>query len=397
MPFPTIADLGDLRGKTALVRADLNVPMVDGRVTEDSRLRAVVPTVRALRDAGARVVLLSHFGRPKGERRPDMSLEPLVAPLADLLGEPVAFGDDCIGEPAMAALDKGQGVTLLENLRFHPGEEDNDPGFADALAALGDVYINDAFSAAHRAHASTEALAHRLAKAAGESLRAELEALEKALGTPDRPVAAIVGGAKVSTKLKVLEHLIDKVDHLIIGGAMANTFLAAQGVDVKASLFEADLVDTARQILNAAAAKSCAVHLPDQVVVAEDLATGVPSRIVPLDQLHAGDKILDIGPASAEQLADLLGQCRTLVWNGPLGAFEISPFDRATVKLARAAADLTEQGRLISVAGGGDTVAALVQAQVRDRLSHVSTAGGAFLEWMEGRELPGVAALMAKA
>lgn len=391
--FKTIADLGDLTGKVALVRADLNVPMADDVVSDDTRLRAVVPTIAALKNTGARVALLSHFGRPKGQRVPAMSLASLVKPLSDLLGTDVAFAHDCIGMAAQTALGLAAPVTLLENLRFHSGEESNDPAFADALAALGDVYVNDAFSAAHRAHASTDALARRLPAAAGESMRGELEALEQALGQPQAPVAALVGGAKVSSKLAVLEHLLPKVDHLIIGGGMANTFLAARGVDVKASLCEHDLTQTARAIMAKAASAGCAIHLPTDALAARAFKAGAEHRVVPVDGLGPGEMILDIGPDSAKALGDLLKNCRTLVWNGPLGAFEIPPFDGATVQVARAAADLTGMGKLLTVAGGGDTVAALAHAGVKTGFTHVSTAGGAFLEWMEGKTLPGVAAL----
>ena len=390
--FKTLDDLGDVRGKRALVRVDLNVPMQDGRVTDDTRLRATLPTVTELADKGAIVLLLAHFGRPKGAPRPDMSLALVTRPYEQVLGRPVQF----IGEwdpQAMATLAPGD-VAILENVRFHPGEEENDPAFAGQLAALGDLYVNDAFSAAHRAHASTEGLARRLPAYAGRAMEAELKALEAALGNPERPVAAVVGGAKVSTKLDVLKHLVGKVDHLIIGGGMANTFLAARGVNVGKSLAERDLAGTAEEILDAAERANCIVHLPYDVVVAKEFAANPPSlRTCNVHEVAADEMILDIGPAAVEALADVLKNVRTLVWNGPLGAFETPPFDAATVALARTAAALTQEGSLVSVAGGGDTVAALNLAGVAGDFTFVSTAGGAFLEWMEGRALPGVAAL----
>ena len=395
--FRTLDDLGDVRGKRALVRVDLNVPMQDGEVTDDTRLRATLPTVAELADKGAIVLLLAHFGRPKGIRRPDMSLALVTRPYEAVLGRPVRFIDDCCGEDAaraIATLAPGD-VAILENTRFHAGEEQNDPALAAAMAGLGDLYVDDAFSAAHRAHASTEGLAHLLPAYAGRAMQAELEALEKALGNPERPVAAVIGGAKVSTKLDVLRHLVGKVDHLIIGGGMANTFLAARGVDVGKSLAEHEMKQTALDILDAADRARCTVHLPYDVVVAKEFAAHPPSlRTCNVHEVAADEMILDIGPAAVEALADALKTCRTLVWNGPLGAFETPPFDAATVALARTAAALTQEGSLVSVAGGGDTVAALNQAGVADDFTFVSTAGGAFLEWMEGRELPGVAALM---
>jgi phosphoglycerate kinase len=394
--FRTLDDLGDVAGKRALVRVDLNVPMQDGRVTDDTRLRATLPTVAGLADRGAIVLLLAHFGRPKGERRDDMSLAQVVDAYADVLGRPVAFIADCWGDEARAAVAKlaPGDVAILENTRFHAGEESNDPALATAMAALGDLYVNDAFSAAHRAHASTEGLAHLLPAYAGRSMEAELNALEKALGRPERPVAAVVGGAKVSTKLDVLKNLVGKVDHLIIGGGMANTFLAARGVAIGKSLAERDLTGTAEEILDAADRANCTVHLPYDVVVAKEFAANPPSlRTCNVHEVAADEMILDIGPAAVEALADALKTCRTLVWNGPLGAFETPPFDAATVALARTAAALTLEGSLVSVAGGGDTVAALNQAGVADDFTFVSTAGGAFLEWMEGKELPGVKAL----
>ena len=394
--FRTLDDLGDVHGRRALVRVDLNVPMQDGVVTDDTRLRATLPTVTELADKGAIVLLLAHFGRPRGERRPDMSLALVTRPYSAVLGRPVRFIDDCCGPAAaeaVATLAPGD-VAILENTRFHAGEEKNDPALAAAIAELGDLYVDDAFSAAHRAHASTEGVAHLLPAYAGRAMQAELEALEKALGNPERPVAAVVGGAKVSTKLDVLRHLVGKVDHLIIGGGMANTFLAARGVDVGRSLAEHDLEATALDILDAADRVRCTVHLPYDVVVAKEFAPNPPSlRTCNVHEVAPDEMILDIGPAAVEALADALKTCRTLVWNGPLGAFEMPPFDAATVALARTAAALTQGGGLVSVAGGGDTVAALNQAGIADDFSFVSTAGGAFLEWMEGRELPGVAAL----
>jgi phosphoglycerate kinase len=391
----TLDDMGDVRGRRVLVREDLNVPMDGARVTDDTRLRAAAPTLAELSDKGAVVLILAHFGRPKGERRPDMSLSLVVHALRDVIGRPVTFIDDCQGADAaeaIALLQPGD-VAVLENTRFHDGEERNDPALADAIAALGDLYVNDAFSAAHRAHASTEGLAHRLPAFAGRSMQAELEALERALGGPEHPVAAVVGGAKVSTKLDVLKQMVAKVDHLIIGGGMANTFLFARGVDVGRSLCERDLADTALAILEAAERANCTVHLPYDVVVAREFRPNPATRTVNVHEVAADEMILDVGPAATEALADVLKTCRTLVWNGPLGAFETPPFDAATVALARTAAALTQSGGLVSVAGGGDTVAALNQAGVASEFSFVSTAGGAFLEWMEGKELPGVFAL----
>jgi phosphoglycerate kinase len=396
--FRTLDDLGDVRGKRALVRVDLNVPMADGAVTDDTRLRATLPTVTELAGKGAIVLLLAHFGRPKGERRPDMSLALVTRPYERILGRPVRFVGDCQGELARENVDQMQAgdVAILENTRFHSGEEKNDPALARAMAELGDVYVNDAFSAAHRAHASTEAIARLLPAYAGRAMEAELKALRKALGEPERPVAAVVGGAKVSTKLEALRHLVARVDHLIIGGGMANTFLAARGVGVGKSLCEHELSGTALEILDAAERARCIVHLPYDVVVAKEFAPDPLSlRTCNVHEVAADEMILDIGPAAVEALADVLKTCRTLVWNGPLGAFETPPFDRATVQLARTAAALTEAGQLVSVAGGGDTVAALNHAGVADGFTFVSTAGGAFLEWMEGKELPGVKALEA--
>ncbi|MGN6277795.1 MAG: phosphoglycerate kinase [Sphingomonas sp.] len=390
--FKTLDDMGDVAGKRVLVREDLNVPMADGSVTDDTRLRATIPTVTELADNGAIVLVLAHFGRPKGERKPDMSLAMITKPYSQVLGRPVRFIDWDGAEDAAATLQNGD-IAVLENTRFFAGEEKNDQQVVDRLAALGDLYVNDAFSAAHRAHASTEGVAHKLPAFAGRAMEAELDALEKALGNPQHPVAAVVGGAKVSTKLDVLKHLVSKVDHLIIGGGMANTFLAARGVDVGKSLCEHDLTGTAEQILDAADVSGCTVHLPYDVVVAKEFKANPETRTVNVHEVAADEMILDIGPAATEALGDVLKTCKTLVWNGPLGAFETPPFDAATVALARTAAALTKEGSLISVAGGGDTVAALNQAGVADDFTFVSTAGGAFLEWMEGKDLPGVAAL----
>lgn len=390
--FKTLDDMGDITGKRVLVREDLNVPMADGKVTDDTRLRAAIQTVAELADKGAKVLVLAHFGRPKGVPSAEFSLAQVVKPFEQVLGRPVRYIDWEGDAAAVATLNDGD-IALLENTRFFGGEEKNDPAVVDRFASLGDLYVNDAFSAAHRAHASTEGLAHKLPAFAGRQMEAELDALDKALGTPEHPVAAVVGGAKVSTKLDVLKHLVAKVDHLIIGGGMANTFLAARGVDVGKSLCEHDLTGTAEEILDAADAAGCTVHLPYDVVVAKEFRANPPVRTINVHEVAADEMILDVGPAATEALADVLKTCKTLVWNGPLGAFEIPPFDAATVSLARTAAALTKEGQLVSVAGGGDTVAALNQAGVGGEFSFVSTAGGAFLEWMEGKELPGVAAL----
>ena len=395
--FKTLDDLPeDLSGKKVLVRVDLNVPMDGAKVTDDTRLRAMLPTVLELSDRGAIVLLLSHFGRPKGETRPDMSTAQLVLPIHRLAGRSVRFIEDCQGpeaERAVATMLPGN-IGVLENTRFHAGEERNDPELAKAMAALGDFYVDDAFSASHRAHASTEGITHYLPSFAGRAMEAELNALGRALGSPERPVAAVVGGAKVSTKLAVLGHLVSKVDHLIIGGGMANTFLAARGVNVGESLCEHGLTGEADGIFDAAEKAGCTIHLPYDVVVAKEFAPNPPSlRTCNVHEVQADEMILDVGPAAVEALADVLKTCRTLVWNGPLGAFEVPPFDEATVALAETAAALTKEGSLISVAGGGDTVAALNHAGVAQDFTFVSTAGGAFLEWMEGRTLPGVAAL----
>jgi len=395
MTFRTLDDIGPVAGKRVLVRADLNVPLDHGAVGDATRLQAVVPTLSELADAGAVVVVLSHFGRPQNGPDPALSLRAVAAALGSVVGRPVTFIPDCIGsatETAVGALASGS-IAVLENTRFHPGEEANDPAFIAALARLGDLYVNDAFSAAHRAHASTEGLAHVLPAFAGRAMAAELDALAKALGHPTHPVAAVVGGAKVSSKLGVLMHLVDRVDHLIIGGAMANTFLAARGIDVGASLFERDMLQTACEVLAHAAAAQCTVHLPYDVVVATAFKANAAHRTVNVHEVAANEMILDIGPHAVEALGDVLKVCRTLVWNGPMGAFELPPFDAATVALAQTAAALTQGAGLVSVAGGGDTVAALNHAGCGDRFTYVSTAGGAFLEWMEGKALPGVLAL----
>jgi phosphoglycerate kinase len=395
--YKTLDDLPeDLTGKKVLVRVDLNVPMDGAKVTDDTRLRAMLPTVLELSNRGAVVLLLSHFGRPKGESRPDMSTAQLVLPIHRLAGRSVRFIEDCQGpeaERAIATMLPGN-IGVLENTRFHAGEEKNDPELAKAMAALADYYVDDAFSASHRAHASTEGVTHYLPSFAGRAMEAELKALERALGNPERPVAAVVGGAKVSTKLAVLGHLVGKVDHLIIGGGMANTFLAARGIAVGKSLCEHDLTSEANAIMDRADEAGCTIHLPYDVVVAKEFAPNPPSmHTCNVHEVQADEMILDVGPEAVEALSDVLKVCRTLVWNGPLGAFETPPFDAATVALAKTAAALTKEGSLVSVAGGGDTVAALNHAGVTQDFSFVSTAGGAFLEWIEGRTLPGVAAL----
>ena len=394
--FRTLDDLGDVSGKVALVRVDLNLPMQDGAVTDDTRIRAAMPTVLELADKGAKVLMLAHFGRPGGERSSTQSLSMVVGAVQDVLGREVMFVPEIAGPVVAQSIGilRSGDIAVLENTRFWKGEEANDPGLAKAIAANGDLYVNDAFSAAHRAHATTEGLAHLLPAYAGRAMQAELEALEKALGNPDRPVVAVVGGAKVSSKLDVLRHLVGQVDHLIIGGGMANTFLAAKNVAVGRSLCEHDLAATALEILAAADKAGCTVHLPYDVVVAKEFAANPASlRSCNVHEVAADEMILDVGPSAVEAFADVLKTCRTLVWNGPLGAFETPPFDTATVALARTAAALSRDGSLVSVAGGGDTVAALNHAGVAGDFSYVSTAGGAFLEWMEGRELPGVAAL----
>jgi phosphoglycerate kinase len=395
MNFRTL-DGADLKGKRALVRVDFNVPMSDGAISDDTRLRAALPTIEALRAGGARVILLAHFDRPKGRRVETMSLRPVVAPLAALVGAPVAFADECVDPTPVAAMADGD-ILLLENLRFHAGEEANDQAFVAELAKNGDIYVNDAFSAAHRAHASTEGLARLLPAYAGEAMRRELEALDAALGAPRRPVLGVVGGSKVSTKLDLLKNLVRKLDALAIGGGMANTFLHAQGHDVAASFCEKDLADTAREIMDLARENTCELLLPLDVVVAERLEAGVAWRTCGLDAIGADERILDAGPKSVAKLTEAMDASRTLIWNGPLGVFEIPPFDAATTAAARHAARLAKAGKLIAVAGGGDTVAALHNARAVDDFTFVSTAGGAFLEWMEGKILPGVAALQAAA
>jgi phosphoglycerate kinase len=381
-----------LAGARVLVRVDLNVPMRDGMVGDTTRIERAAPTLSELSSGGAKVIVLSHFGRPKGETVPEMSLAPLAGPLGAALDRPVAFADLAGAADAVSRLRDGD-VLLLENLRFDPGEEANALDFARRLAALGDFYVNDAFSCAHRAHASTEALARLLPSAAGRALQAELAALEAALATPRRPVAALVGGAKVSSKLAVLGYLLDKVDQLIIGGGMANTFLFAKGIEVGASLCEKDLAETARGIMARAGTSGCEIVLPLDVVLARELKAGADSATVAVDKVPEGMMILDVGPASVRDLTERLRCCQTLLWNGPLGAFETAPFDEGTVKVAQAAAALTKAGALTSVAGGGDTVAALHHAGVADDFTYVSTAGGAFLEWLEGKTLPGIKAL----
>lgn len=395
MAFRTLDDLGDIKGKRALVRVDLNVPMADGRVTDETRMRALLPTVLELADKGAKVLLLAHFGRPKGAKHSEMSVSMVLDALQEVLGREIMFVPEIAGDvvtQSIGILADGD-IALLENTRFWPGEEKNDPELARAVAANGDLYVNDAFSAAHRAHMSTEGLAHVLPAYAGRAMEAELKALQAALGSPEHPVAAVVGGAKVSTKLDVLNNLVTQVDHLIIGGGMANTFLAARGVNVGKSLREHDLAGQANAIMDAADSAGCTIHLPYDVVTALEFRANPPIRTVNVHEVAADEMILDVGPAAVEALADVLKNCRTLVWNGPLGAFEIEPFDAATVSLARTAAALTREGSLVSVAGGGDTVAALAHAGVTEDFTFVSTAGGAFLEWMEGKPLPGVDAL----
>jgi phosphoglycerate kinase len=394
MTFRTL-DALDAAGKRVLLRADLNVPVKDGRITDRTRIERLSPTIRELAEKGARVIVCSHFDRPKGKRVPEMSLRPMADALAEALGRPVGFADDCIGpaaEAAAAALKDGE-VLLLENTRFHPGEEKNDPALAAGLAKLADAYVNDAFSAAHRAHASTEGVARLLPSYAGRLMQAELEALDAALGNPARPVVAIVGGAKVSTKLDLLGNLSRKVDVLVIGGAMANTFLAAQGLPMGRSLQEAEMHETARRILAEAAAANCEVVLPLDLVVAGEFAPNAPSRRVAMDAVPEGMMALDVGPETVALVESRLRQASTLVWNGPFGAFETPPFDAATVAVAQSAAALTASAGLKTIAGGGDTVAALKHAGVAERMTYVSAAGGAFLEWLEGKTLPGVAAL----
>ena len=397
MPFRTLDQAGDLAGERALVRVDFNVPMQDGRVSDDTRLRAALPTIHALSSRGAKVVLIAHFDRPKGRRVERMSLKPVVQPLSDLLEQPLAWADDCIGpqaEQVVAALEPG-GVALLENLRFHAGEEANDPAFARELAKLGDLYVDDAFSAAHRAHASTEAIAHALPAYAGLSMERELDALQAALGTPQRPVLGVVGGSKVSTKLDLLKNLIAKLDRLAIGGGMANTFLYAQGHPVGLSYCEKDLKETALEIMALAESRGCELLLPVDVVVSERLEPNAPFFVRDLDGVDDDERILDAGPQTVARLNAAMDASRTLIWNGPLGVFETPPFDQGTVAAARHAAARAKAGALIAVAGGGDTVSALHHAGASADFTFVSTAGGAFLEWMEGKTLPGVEALKA--
>ena len=387
-------DEADVRGKRVLVRVDLNVPVENGKVADTTRIERVAPTIREIADKGGKVILLSHFGRPKG-RDAAQSLKPVALAIANVLKRPVAFADDCVGDPAMVAVGamKAGDVLCLENTRFHPGEARNDPDFVTQLAALGDIFVNDAFSAAHRAHASVEGLARRLPAYAGRSMQDELEALTKILQTPIRPLAAIVGGAKVSTKLDLLGSLLAKVDVLLIGGGMANTFLAARGYSVGKSLCERDLLPTAREIMDKGTAKGREIVLPVDAVVAKRFEANAPSRVVAADGIGDDEMILDIGPRSVEHVCSVLARVKTLVWNGPFGAFELEPFDTATVEIAEAAAELTAAGKIKSVAGGGDTVAALNAAGAADRFTYVSTAGGAFLEWLEGKALPGVEVL----
>lgn len=393
--FKTLDDLNDIAGKRILLRVDLNVPVSDGKVTDATRIERVAPTIKELSAKGAKVILLAHFGRPKGEPVADMSLSQIVSTVAEVLDQAVAFASDCIGEAAnaaVAAMNNGD-ILLLENTRFHKGEEKNDAGFTAELAKNGDIFVNDAFSAAHRAHASTEGLAHILPAYAGRTMQAELEALEKGLGQPTHPVVAIVGGAKVSSKIDLLMNLVNKVDALVIGGGMANTFLAAQGIDVGKSLCEHDLTDTAKQIFTKAEAAGCTIVLPVDGVVAREFKAHAANETVAVTAIPADAMMLDVGPQSVAVVNEWISKAATLVWNGPFGAFEIPPFDAATVSAAKHAAECTKAGKLVSVAGGGDTVSALNHAGVADDFSYVSTAGGAFLEWMEGKELPGVTVL----
>ena len=387
----------DVKGKRVLMRVDLNVPIENGVVSDSTRIERVAPAITEIADKGGKVILLSHLGRPKG-RDPKQSLKPVAAEVSRIIKRPVKFADDCIGEiaeQAVAAMKPGD-ILCLENTRFHAGEEKNDPAFVAALAKLGDIWVNDAFSAAHRAHASTEGLGHKLPAYAGRTMQAELEALANALENPQRPLTAIVGGAKISTKLDLLGNLLDKVNALIIGGAMANTFLLAQGKTVGKSLAEPDLVPTARKIMDKAKSEKREIILPVDVVTAAKLEANASSRVLDADKVGGADMILDIGPRSIEQVVSVLARAKTLVWNGPFGAFEVEPFDNGTIEVAEAAAELTEAGKLVSVAGGGDTVAALNVAGVADRLTYVSAAGGAFLEWLEGKRLPGVEVLRVK-
>lgn len=388
-------EIADVAEKRVLVRVDLNVPVRDGEVTDATRIIRIAPCLLELASRGARVVVISHFGRPKGKPNPEFSLRPVASKMSEILRKPVKFSDDCIGEPAACVVEAMQpgDIALLENLRFHPGEEKNDTEFAQQLATLGDIFVGEAFSSSHRAHASTEAITQLLPSYAGPLMMEEIEALRSALDNPKRPTAAVVGGAKVSTKIPILTNMMAKVDKLIIGGGMANTFLQAKGIEVGKSLAEPDFHETAREIMAAAEGKGCEILLPTDVVVASEFKVGAASKVVDVSDVPADMMILDVGPKSVAELTHKLGGCNTLLWNGPLGAFEIEPFGEGTFKLAQAAAALTKAGALVSVAGGGDTVAALNAAGVTRDFSYVSTAGGAFLEWLEGRELPGVAAL----
>jgi phosphoglycerate kinase len=392
--FLTLSDL-DIRGKTVLLRADLNLPMQNGRVADAERLERLLPTLKELGAANAKIVILSHFGRPKGKPDPAYSLRAPAAELQRIWGQPVAFAEDCIGpkaEQAIKALAPAH-ILVLENTRFHPGEEANDPAFAKQLASLGDVYVNDAFSCAHRAHASTEGLAHLLPSAAGRLMQAEIEALTNALSRPERPLGALVGGSKISTKLDLLNNMTSRVDMLVLGGAMANTFLAAKGVAIGISMCEPDMYDTARDIMARAEGRGCHIILPKDVVVVPELKPGAPHQTVPVNAVPADRRIVDLGPASIKDIKENLACCKTIVWNGPLGVFEVPPFDHATNEVAIAVAELTKRGKMLSVAGGGDTASALANAGVTYGFSYVSTAGGAFLEWLEGKELPAVTAL----
>ncbi len=390
-------DTADLNDKRVLLRVDLNVPMENGKITDATRIERVVPTITEIAEKGGKVIILAHFGRPKGRDEKD-SLRPVAAALSKIINKPVEFADDCIGADAKTAVDamKAGDILVLENTRFHKEEEKNDPAFVQALAHLGDIYVNDAFSAAHRAHASTEGLGHKLPAYAGRTMQAELDALSKALVAPAKPVIAIVGGAKVSTKIDLLENLVGRVDGLVIGGGMANTFLHAQGVKIGKSLAERDLADTARRIMDKAEAAKCAIILPVDAVVAYKFEANAPSQAYGLDAIPDDGMILDVGPLSIERVNRAIDDARTLLWNGPLGAFELAPFDRGTVAAARHAAERTRAGKLVSIAGGGDTVAALKHAGVADDFSYISTAGGAFLEFCEGKSLPGVEVLRAK-
>ena len=396
MSFTTLRDVKDLEGRKVLLRADLNVPRQDSRVSDTTRIDRLKPTIDFLRGTGARILVLSHFGRPEGEPNPEMSLAFLTSILQERWGAPVKFAQDCIGDKAQAASDGiGNGeIVLLENLRFHKGEKKNDPDFVAALAGLGDLYVNDAFSAAHRAHASTEGLAHALPCAAGLLMEAELTALDQALGNPEKPVAALVGGSKISTKLGVLYNLTEKVDYLILGGGMANTFLFAGGADIGSSLCEKDMADEARKIMDHAKSNGCEIILPIDCVTVTEISNDAETQITQAASIPEGRMAIDIGPDSIAHIKTILHGCKTVVWNGPMGVFEIKPFDTGTNEVAREVAKLTKTGQLVSIAGGGDTVAALENAGAAENFTYISTAGGAFLEWLEGKTLPGVAALI---